>query len=226
MEFKKKYPCTQCIFLTTKESTLAKHMRRHQNVTEGEQVSNSSSPPSSDISPVLSSSKLSTVCKSTISEETNLSSSSMTADEVNTSKRIVNVFSEEFKNLRRNNLAKAQNDIDDKVFDINSSGPWQPNNTTWEDTLGGYAERENDADNEVTFIEQDFSDASKNETRKIINVFSKDFEALRQAQLQKITGAVDNGNQILSSNKKEQQFKCQFCPLEFNYLDLLPLGKT
>ena len=84
MEFKKKYPCTQCIFLTTKESTLAKHMIRHQNVTEGEQVANSYSPPSSDI--------LYANCKSTISEETNPSSPSMIADEVNTSKRIVNVF--------------------------------------------------------------------------------------------------------------------------------------
>ena len=73
MEFKKKYPCTQCIFLTTKESTLAKHMKRHQNITEGHQASNSSSPPSSDTLPVLGSakSKLPTFLKSTISEETN-----------------------------------------------------------------------------------------------------------------------------------------------------------
>ena len=75
MEFKKKYPCTQCIFLTTKESTLAKHMKRHQNV-QGEQVSNFSFPRSSDIS-----------------------------------KRIFNVYSEEFKNLRRKNLTMAQNKI-------------------------------------------------------------------------------------------------------------------
>ena len=56
MELKKKYPCTQCIFLTTKESTLAKHMKRHQNVSEGKQVSKSPSLPSSATSALCSSS--------------------------------------------------------------------------------------------------------------------------------------------------------------------------
>ena len=74
MEFKKKYPCTQCIFLTTKESTLAKHMIRHQNVSEDEQVSKSSSPPSIAISAaVLGSSSLPKALESSISKETNLS---------------------------------------------------------------------------------------------------------------------------------------------------------
>ena len=75
MEFKKKYPCTQCIFLTTKESTLAKHMKRHQNVTSK-----------------------------------------------NTSKRIFNVYSEEFKNLRRKNN-KHENNItggEEENFDCES----------------------------------------------------------------------------------------------------------
>ena len=121
MEFKKKYPCTQCIFLTTKESTLAKHMKRHQNI--GEQVSNSFYPSSSDMSPVLSSSPLPQAFESSKYEETNLSSSSMIADKVKTSKRI--------------------------------------------------------------------------------------------------KGVIDDRKQILSSNEKETQFKCQFCPLEFNCLDLL-----
>ena len=74
MEFKKKYPCTQCIFLTTKESTLAKHMIRHQNVSEDERVSKSSSPPSSAISAaMLGSSSLPKALESSISKETNLS---------------------------------------------------------------------------------------------------------------------------------------------------------
>ena len=117
MEFKKKYPCTQCIFLTTKESTLAKHMQRHQNVTEGEQVSYSSSPPLSDISPVpvLSSSKLPTLCKSTISEETNPSSPSMIADEVNTSKRIVNVFKIE-ANIGNKEIVKRNHEEENITF--------------------------------------------------------------------------------------------------------------
>ena len=117
MEFKNKYPCAQCIFLTTKESTLAKHMIRHQNVTEDEQVTKTSSPPSSDISPVPQ------AFESSKHEETNHSSRSMIADKVKTSKRI--------------------------------------------------------------------------------------------------KGVIDDRKQILSSNEKETQFKCQFCPLEFNCLDLL-----
>ena len=131
MEFKKKYPCTQCIFLTTKASTLAKHMKRHQNVTEGEQVSNSS-PPLSDISPVVGSSKskLPTVFKSTISEETNPSAPNMVADEENTSKRIFNVYSEEFKNLRRKNLTKAKNNI---ISDSIKESSEHENNVTGEE---------------------------------------------------------------------------------------------
>ena len=132
MEFKKKHPCTQCIFLTTKESTLAKHMKRHQNITEGHQASNSSSPPSSDTLPVLGSakSKLPTFFKSTISEETNPSSQNIVADEENNSKRIFNVYSEEFKNLRRKNLTKAHNNI---ISDSNTKSNKHENNVIGEE---------------------------------------------------------------------------------------------